>query len=56
MISFYGVKSMATRYLQEMYVGLKTKRKQVPIQKWPSMPCAVLHASLVLHAVLVVSS
>ena len=28
MISFYGSKSIATRYLQEMYVGLDRKRKQ----------------------------
>ena len=30
MVSFYGVKSLATRYLQEMYVGLVKMRKKHP--------------------------
>ena len=30
MISFYGAKSIATRFLQEMYVGLAPKRKLHP--------------------------
>ena len=30
MVAFYGVKSLATRYLQEMYVGLDRKRAHHP--------------------------
>lgn len=30
MIAFYGVKSLATRYLQEMYAGLLSKRQHHP--------------------------
>ena len=50
MITFYGVKKFATRYLQEMYVGLVKKRTHHPrlalfaraLQVFPEEPCKAL--------------